>query len=255
MLCPKCRKEISEGSKFCNHCGAALPEPEPRHARQDSEGELYSYSDKGKHDDLNDLTPDEPTRVFDPVRDGVDETKVYPLGAFTDGTPEPPYPNDREDFGDSYEDYRDDEDDKTFMDKLDDRFRRDDEYDDRPPRKSSKTWLWITLGVLAAVLIILFAILTFSGKLFGGKNNISPTVKPTAAAAVQPTQTPTEAPVPTETQAPTKSPETEPPATDAPATDAPPITEAPRPTDAPAPTEAPAPTDPPVETEEQIVEP
>lgn len=242
MLCNNCGKEITDGAKFCNNCGAPVPEPAPRHARPDPEEEVYSYSDKNLHDELDRTPPEEPTRVFDPIRDAAEETRVYDLKQHEDDRFQQDQPYDpNKDINDSYENYSDGEDDQTFMDRMDNRFRRyDDEDEDRPPKKN-KTWLWITLGVLAAVLIIVFAILAFSGSIFKGDNK--PTSLPTAAATVKPTEKPTEKATekPQPTKAPeTKAPETQAPATQAPATEAPPITEAPKPTDPPVtPTDAP----------------
>lgn len=254
MFCQKCGKEIPDGAKFCSFCGAPSPEPSPRHAKPDPE-ELYSYSDEQIHDE-------DATRVFDPEQ-GVDEpTRVYNFENFEDngqgfGVPYDQggmYPNEPEPLNDSYENYQDGLDDDTFMDRMDNKFRRDD-YDDydehgRPPKKKSKAWLWITLGIVAVVLIIVFAVLAFSGNLFGNKK-AAPTVAPTAATVAKATTAPKPTKAP-ETQAPeTQAPATEPPATQPPATEAPePITEAPK-TEAPA-TEAPV-TEPP-ETEPPVTE-
>ena len=162
---------------------------------------------------------------FDPIRDAA-ETRVFDPNQYMGES----YPQDQQnnDFNDSYENYYDGEDDQTFMDRMDNRFRRNDDDEDRPPKKSSKTWLWITLGVLAAV----------SNK---------PTALPTTVATVKPTEKatekPTEAPKPTKSPE-TKAPETQAPATQAPETEAPPITEAPKPTEPPVtPTDPPAPTE------------
>lgn len=269
MYCHQCGKEIPDGAKFCNFCGEPMPQA-PRHARPDPQPEeLYSFSDPSMAD--ADPYPldysDDRTRVFDPVRDEIDETKVYNFEAFEEHDPvREEYvaiDDDRERFDDSYENYLDGEDDDTFMDKLDNKFRRDDDYDDRrPPQRSSKTWLWITLGVFAAVLIVVFAILAFSGSLFGGKKNAAPTVKPTVAATVKATEKPkpTEAPKQTEKPKPTEAPK--PTQASAPTQAPQPITEAPQPTDPPAPeptespvipTEAPVdePVDEPADTPEQ----
>ena len=243
MFCNNCGKEIPDGAKFCQHCGAQLPEPTPRHARPEPETEeVYSYSDKELHDELDRTPPEEPTRVFDPIRDAA-ETRVFDPNQYMGES----YPQDQpnNDLDDSYETYYDGEDDQTFMDRMDNRFRRNDDDEDRPPKKSSKTWLWITLGVLAAVLIIVFAILAFSGSIFKGSNK--PTALPTTVATVKPTEKatekPTEAPKPTKAPE-TKAPETQAPATQAPETEAPPITEAPKPTEPPVtPTDPPAPTE------------
>lgn len=256
MYCHKCGKEIPDGAKYCNYCGEAMPEAAPRHARPEPEPEeLYSFSDKSRLDpiDTGVTDPLDRTRLYE----NLDETKVYNFEAFEEHFPAPDEEplrrpeDDREIIGDSYELYRDGDDDDTFMDKLDNRFRRDDydDHDDRR-RKNSKAWLWITLGVLAAVLIVVFAVMAFSGKLFGGNNKPLPTVRPTAAATVKPTEKPrpTQAPKPTQAPEPTKAPDPtqapEPTEAPKPPTEAPqPITEAPKP-----PTEAPAePTEPPAE--------
>lgn len=248
MFCHECGKEIPDGAKFCNFCGAAMPEAGPRHARPEADTELlYSFSDKSipQVPDIDEPDPLDRTKVYE----NLDETKVYNFEELERRAPESEdhlkkAPDDREMIGDSYENYQDGEDDDTFMDKLDNRFRRDEDNRDRRPQKKNKTWLWITLGVLAAVLVIVLAILGFSGKLFGSSKKTLPTVKPTVAATVKPTQkpNPTQAPRPTQAPAPTEAPK---PATEAPkpVTEAPPITEAPKPV-----TEPPArPTDPPVQ--------
>lgn len=258
MFCQKCGKVIPDGAKFCSFCGAPVPElePSPRHAKPEPE-ELYSYSDEQIHDE--DALDMETTRIFDPEQSVDDMTKVYHFENFEDHGnaygPDDRYMNEPEPLNDSYENYQDGLDDDTFMDKMDNAFRRDDyddydEYDNgRPPQKKSKLWLWITLGVTAVVLMIVFAILAFSGTLFGNKK-ASPTVAPTAATVVKATTAPKPTKAP-ETQAPeTQAPATQPPATQPPATEAPPITEAPA-TEAP-PTEAPVTEAP--ETEAPVIE-
>lgn len=264
MYCPKCGKLVPDGAKFCSFCGESVFDPAPRHARTDDE-EIYSYSDQHISDDMDS------TRVFDPEQNDMDATKVYDFAAFEDRDPnfrddrdgydpnydprydprydpnyDPNYSPQNQDpstIGDSYENYQDGEDDRTFMDKVDDRFRRDDDDDNRPPRqKKSKKGLWITLGIIAVVLIIVLAVLAFSGKLFGN-NKAKPTTVPkaTVVATAKPTQ-----PKATQAPAPTQAPETQAPATQTPApTQAPqPITQAPQPT-SPPPTQAPDPTTPP----------
>ena len=234
MFCHHCGKEIPDGAKFCNFCGKAMPEAGPRHARPEPE-EIFSYSDGNRPSefDVNEL-------------DEKDMTKVYNFAAFEDNSPasehsDDPVADDRENIDDSYENYQDGEDDDTFMDKLDNKFRRD-EYDRKPPQ-NNKLWLWITLGVLAVVLIIVFAIMAFSGT-FSGNKKALPTAATTATTAKA-----TEKPKPTDAPKPTQAPEP---------TYAPDPTEAPpEPTDEPQPiTEAPKPpTDPPVEPTDPPMEP
>ena len=105
MFCSNCGKEVPDGAKFCHSCGAPIPEPAPRHARPDPE-EVYSYSDKNLHDTLDMTPPEEPTRVFDPIRDAADETRVYDFAQFEDDSlqQEQPY-NPNNDINDSYDNY------------------------------------------------------------------------------------------------------------------------------------------------------
>lgn len=226
MFCPECGKEIPVGARFCNFCGAVIPESAPRHARDDYDGEYDESTRVYRPDDL----PDE------------ERTKLYDLDNFAGyGEPVPPeedYPyDDREFIDDSYDNYSDGEDDRTFMDKMDEKFRRDD---DLPKKPKNKAWIWVI--VIVAILVVagivtVVAITSGNAK----KNNIAPTAA-TTAATVKPTVKPTEAPKPT------KAPATQPPATEAPAPTAPPATEAPQviteppATQPPAPTQAPAPT-------------
>lgn len=269
MFCQHCGKPIPDGASHCSFCGAPVDEPSPRHARPEDD-ELYSYSDRHISDDKDS------TRVFDPNRDPIDETKVYNFAAFEgqgdgydpnldpnydpnydpnfdpnyDPNYDPRYPDGPVPIGDDYENYQDGQSDDTFMDKVDQRFRRDD-YDDYedgrgPRKKKSKAWIWITVIVIVVSLIAALAFAVFSGNLFG-KNNAKPTTpratvaataKPTQAPATQaPRQTqapaPTEAPRPTQAPAPTQAPQI---VTEAPRI----VTEAPAPTQPPAPTQAPA---------------
>ena len=263
MFCKECGKVIPDGAKRCSFCGAEIRPSGPRHARPEADEELYSYSDRHLSDDRDS------TRIYDPAHESFDETKVYPLGAFDDGGmdpgdgygdygndfdpnydpgydpnygPGPMGPDDPETIGDDYEHYMDGQDDDTFMDKIDNRFRRDDDDYRRP--KKSKAWIWITIIIVAVILIIVALVFAFSGKLFGNKNKTPTTVpKATVTATVKPTQ----APAPTQPPAPTDPPATQPPATEPPAPTQPPapdppITQAPEPTQPPA-TQAPAPTE------------
>ena len=254
MFCQHCGKPIPDGANHCSFCGARVDEPAPRHARPEDD-ELYSYSDRRVPDD-GDLT-----RVYEP--DQIDQTKVYNFANFEgqgdgydpnrdpnydsnydpdyDPNYDPRYPDGPVPIGDDYENYQDGQSDDTFMDRVDQRFRRDDDddYDDprRPRKKKSKAWIWIIVVILviAAIVIAFFAL---KGKLFG-KNDMKPTAPTAVAATAKPTQAPA-------TQAPRA---TDPPvATSAPATFAPAPTEAPQiVTETPQPeTQAPAPTTPPV---------
>lgn len=262
MICPQCGKTIPDGASRCTFCGARLDEPAPRHARGDDE--LYSYSDRHISDERDS------TRVYDPERGSIDDTKVYNFAAFEgqgngydpnrdpgydpryepnydpnydsnyDPNYDPRYSDGPVPIGDDYENYQDGQSDDTFMDRVDQRFRRDD-YDDydaprRPRRKKSKAWIWIIVIILiiAAVVIGFFAL---KDKLFG-KNDRTPTAPTAVAATAKPTQAPA-VQAPQATQAPVEEYE---PAPYVPApTEAPVIvTETPRPE-----TQAPAPTDPP----------
>lgn len=243
MFCHKCGKEIPDGARFCNYCGTAMPEPGPRHARPEPESdEIFSYSEENRPTEF-DVDPDkleirESTRVFDPIRETA--AKDYDLSLFEDGEDdrepdeEPPVSDDRENINDSYDNYTDDEDDRTFMDKLDDRFRRDD---DHPGRQNSKTWLWVVLGIVIVALVIVIAVLAITASSGDRNKNVKPTTAPTAAATVNVTEPekPTDPPA-TEAPAPT-----DPPATEAPAPTSAPITEAPAPTEAPQPEPEPEP--------------
>lgn len=230
MFCIKCGKENPEGARFCNFCGAEMPQIAPRHAKPDDD-DIYSYSDRKSPSDFDTL------KTPDPV---AEETKVYDFGMFEDAETELLSSQDADDettqIGDSYEMYQDGEDDRTMMDKLDDRFRRDD-YGRQP--KKNLTWLWVTLSVVAVILIAVIAILVVNGaQSKNKKTNVKPTVSATAAATVKATEAPATA-APT-TAAPTQAPATQAPETQAPApTEAPPITVAPAPTDAPVETYAP----------------
>lgn len=232
MFCPECGKEISGGAKFCNYCGAPIPESGPRHAREDY-GDPSAYPNREY---------DESTRVYRPDDLPPEEpTKLYDLQNFEGyGEPVPPeedYPyDDREFIDDSYDNYSDGEDDRTFMDKMDEKFRRDD---DMPKKRKNKAWIWalvvVAILVVAGVVTVV-AITSGNAK----KNNTAPTTA-TVAATVKPTVKATEAPKPT------KAPATQPPApTEAPAPTNPPATEAPQiiteppATQPPAPTQAPA---------------
>lgn len=258
MFCQHCGKPIPDGANHCSFCGARVDEPAPRHARPEDD-ELYSYSDRRVPDD-------DVTRVYEP--DQIDQTKVYNFAAFEgqgngydpnrdpnydpgrdpnyDPNDDPRYPDGPVPIGDDYENYQDGQSDDTFMDRVDQRFRRDEydeDYDDprRPRRKKSKAWIWIIVVILviAAVVIAFFAL---KGKLFG-KNDTKPTAPTTVAATAQPTQAPaTQAPAPTEAHEEEREPETfAPTPTEAPVI----VTEAPRPeTQAPTPTQAPVPTTP-----------
>lgn len=240
MFCHKCGKEIPDGARFCNFCGAEMPAPAPRHARPEPE-EIYSHSDENDHSefDVAALGIDQPS-VGD-LRDepAHDATRVYDFSLFEEAPSAPaskePEVDDRERIDDSFDNYTD-EDDLTFMDKLDRTFRRDEDdhsaraYDNR--RKQSRTWLWITLAV-AAVMLVLIIVIAAVASGSKSRKDVKPTVAPTAATE-QVTEQPTDEPAPTD-----------PPATEAPLPTDPPATEAPAPTDPPA-TEAPAPTDPPV---------
>lgn len=249
MFCQHCGKPLPDGANHCSFCGAPIDAPAPRHARPEDE-ELYSYSDRRIPDD------GDATRVYEP--DQIDQTKVYNMAAFEgqgngyapNDDPnrdpnydpnDPRYPDGPVPIGDDYENYQDGQSDDTFMDRVDQRFRRDeyDDYDDprRPHRKKSKAWIWIIVVILviAAVVIAFFAL---KGKLFG-KNDTKPTAPTTVAATAQPTRAPaTQAPAPTDAPAEERVPATQAPApTDAPVI----VTEAPRPeTQAPAPTAPPA---------------
>ena len=260
MFCQHCGKTIPDGASRCSFCGAPVDEPAPRHARPEDD-ELYSYSDRHLSDERDS------TRVYDPDHQSIDETKVYHFEAFEgqgngydpnrdpnydpdydpnyDPNYDPRYPDGPVPIGDDYENYQDGQSDDTFMDRVDQRFRRDD-YDDyeddprRPRKKKSKAWIWVTIIVIIVAAIAAIAITVFNGSLFGKKD-----AKPTTPTAVAATAKPTQAPA---TQAPRA---TDPPVeTSAPVTYAPAPTEAPQiVTEAPRPeTQAPAPTAPPATT-------
>ncbi|NLK26041.1 MAG: zinc-ribbon domain-containing protein [Euryarchaeota archaeon] len=46
MYCPKCGKEVVDGSKFCDNCGAAIPseQPESEYAAQNEYGAQPGYA-------------------------------------------------------------------------------------------------------------------------------------------------------------------------------------------------------------------
>ncbi len=45
MLCRKCKKEIEEGSNFCNHCGAKQEYSRSGKKRGNGEGTVYKRKD------------------------------------------------------------------------------------------------------------------------------------------------------------------------------------------------------------------
>ena len=243
MFCNQCGKELPDGSRFCNRCGAEMPVKEPRHARPESE-EIFSHSDRNEHSEF-DVTPlgmnqQDTTEISQ-------RTQVYDFALFEE--PEAPpreMIDDREIINDSFDNYT--EDDGTFMDKLDRQFRRDDDDDD--DEKKNNTWLWVLLGVVAAILVIAIGFVVVKALNNGTDKDNKPTSAATVAtqpatrqATEAPTEKPTEAPTEKPTEAPTQAPETEPPAPTEPPVPEPTDPPEPEPTDPPIPepTELPAP--------------
>ena len=184
MFCNKCGKELPDGSRFCNYCGAQMPEPAPRHASPEPE-DIYSNSDMNARSeyDINDGL--DRTRIYN-ADDGLDRTKVYNFENFEEKEPvggrDVPEVDEREIIDDSFDNYT--EDDDTFMDKMDQKFRRDD-YG-RPPQRSNHTWVWIVLGVVAVVLIAVIAVLAVNGMSKNSDKDKKPTVATTATGGLRP---------------------------------------------------------------------
>ena len=182
VFCNNCGKELPDGSKFCNYCGASMPEAKPKHIRPEGKPRYVDsrYTENGdtEYDVVNE-------RIAQPAVDDLengavsDETKVYNFSNFEESADKKAVDDEkssdaaREDVGDSFDNYSD-EDDMTFMDKVDSKFRRDD---DRPDKKRNLTWLWVSLGIIVVILVVVIAIVAFSsgksGRMPGERNTTS----------------------------------------------------------------------------------
>ena len=163
MICHNCGKKIPDGSSFCNHCGAPTGGPDSQNS---PENDRYYYDDyEGNRQGYNPSYDANDNPNYDPDYDpGFDS--------------DPRLSSDPGMYDQPYDDYPDDRNAPAYDD------RRHGNNGNKP--KKSKVWLWIVLGVLVAAILIALTVLAVSGKIFGEKDDASPTTANATVATAAP---------------------------------------------------------------------